>query len=160
MSANRQSSSATNQSRAVVGQPLDRVDGRLKVTGGARFAAEWPLEHMAHAVLIGSTIANGRVKSFDTSAAEKVPGVLHIMTPENAPKLQPLSSSQGGGGGGQLWLPLQDAVVYYGGQYIAVVVADTLEQAQQAAALVRVTYEEQPPAADMNRERGHAKVPT
>ncbi|HYX41226.1 MAG TPA: hypothetical protein VE821_05995, partial [Pyrinomonadaceae bacterium] len=147
MSAQQQSNKPTKQSTGVVGQPLDRVDGRLKVTGGARFAAEWPLENMCHAVLVGSTIANGRIKSFDTREAEKVPGVLHIMTPENAPKLQPLSSGQGG----QLWLPLRDAVVYYGGQYIAVVVADTLEQAQQAAALVRVNYDQQPPAASLER---------
>ena len=148
-----------NQSKGVVGQPLNRVDGRLKVTGGARYAAEFPLENMAHAVLIGSAIANGRIKSFDSSAAEKVPGVLHIMTHENAPKLRPVVTNPAEGDAAGRRVPLQSPVVYYSGQYIAVVVAGTLEQAQYAARLVRVTYDEQPPAADMNRERGKAVVP-
>ena len=58
MSANQQSSK-TNQNGGVIGRPLDRVDGRLKVTGGAQYAVEFPVENMAHAVLVGSTIANG-----------------------------------------------------------------------------------------------------
>src|SRR5258707_9046856 len=77
----------------VVGQPLSRVDGKLKVTGAARYAADWPQDSMAYAVLIGSTIANGRIKNIDTSKAEKLPGVLSILTYQNAPKLNPVSTS-------------------------------------------------------------------
>jgi xanthine dehydrogenase YagR molybdenum-binding subunit len=164
MSANRQggnqqSGKAVNQNGDVVGRPLDRVDGRLKVTGGARFAAEWPLERMAHAVLLGSTIANGRIRSFDTSAAERAPGVLHVMTHENAPRLKPVVTNPAEGDAAGRRVPLQSPVVYYAGQYIAVVVAETLEQARHASELIRVTYDEQPPAADLDRERGKAYVP-
>ena len=71
----------------VLGAPIDRVDGRLKVTGGARYAAEYALANLAHAVMITSTIAKGRVRAIDTSAAERVPGVIKVLTPFNAPKL-------------------------------------------------------------------------
>src|SRR5205085_72063 len=93
MSANQQNNPPKKPGNGVIGRPLNRVDGRLKVTGGARYAAEFPLENMAHAVLVSSTIANGRIRSFDTSAAKKVPGVLAIITHENAPKLQPVENT-------------------------------------------------------------------
>src|SRR5256714_8165116 len=159
MSANHQSKQATKQNKGVVGQPLNRVDGRLKVTGGARYAADYPLENMAHAVLLSSSIANGRIKSFDTSEAERVPGVLHVMTYQNAPKLKPVATNPAEGDAAGRRVPLQSPTIYYSGQYIAVVVADTLEQARQAAQLLRVAYDEQSPAADMNRERGKARLP-
>src|SRR5256714_10022223 len=159
MSANHQSKQATKQNKGVVGQPLNHVDGRLKVTGGARYAADYPLENMAHAVLLSSSIANGRIKGFDTSAAESVPGVLHIMTYQNAPKLQPVATNPAEGDAAGRRVPLQSPVVYYSGQYIAMVVAETLEQARRAAELVRVTYDEQPPATDIERERGKAQPP-
>jgi xanthine dehydrogenase YagR molybdenum-binding subunit len=164
VSTNRQSNKqqnggTTDKSGGVVGRPLDRVDGRLKVTGAARFAAEWPLERIAHAVLVGSTVANGRIKSFDTSAAEKVHGVLHVMTHENAPRLKPVPTNPAEGDAAGRRVPLQSPTVYYAGQYIAMVVAETLEQAKRASELIRVTYDEQPPAAVMEKERGKAYVP-
>lgn len=145
--------------KGIVGQPINRVDGRLKVTGGARFAAEYPLQNIAHAVLVSSTVANGRIKSFDLSEAEKVPGVLHIMTHENAPKLKPVPSNPAEGDAAIRRVPLQSPIVYYSGQYIALIVAENLEQARRAAELVRVTYDEQPPAADMQSESGKAMPP-
>ncbi len=159
MSANQQNKQAAGQNKGVVGQPINRVDGRLKVTGGARYAVEFPVENVAYAALVGSTIANGRIKSFDTGAAQKVPGVLHVMTHENAPKLKPVATNPAEGDAAGRRVPLQSPVIYYSGQYIALVVAETLEQARRAAELVRVTYEEQPPAADMERERGQARPP-
>lgn len=159
MSANRQGKQAASPRKGVAGQPVDRVDGRLKVTGGARYAVEFPAERMAHAVLVGSTIANGRIKSIDTSVAERVPGVLHVMTHENAPKLKPVMTNPAEGDAAGRRVPLQSPTVYYSGQYIALVVAEKLEQARHAAELVRVTYDEQPPATDMGEERGKARVP-
>jgi xanthine dehydrogenase YagR molybdenum-binding subunit len=156
VSANQQK---MNQNKGVIGQPINRVDGFLKVTGGARYAVEYPAENMAYAALLGSTIANGRIKSMDTSQALKVPGVLHIMTHENAPKLKPVPTNPAEGDAAGRRVPLQSPVIYYHGQYIALVVADTLEQARRAADLIRVTYDEQPPAADMDRERGNARPP-
>lgn len=138
---------------------MNRVDGRLKVTGGARFAAEFPLENIAHAVLVSSTIANGRIKSFDLSQAQKVPGVIHIMTHENAPKLKPVPSNPAEGEAAGRRVPMQSPIVYYSNQYIALIVAENFEGAKRAAELVRVTYDEQPPAADMRREQGKARTP-
>ncbi|HEY0384542.1 MAG TPA: molybdopterin cofactor-binding domain-containing protein, partial [Pyrinomonadaceae bacterium] len=159
MSANGQGTKATAQNKGVVGQPINRVDGRLKVTGAARYAVEFPVERMAYAALLGSTIANGRIKSIDTSEAQKVRGVLHVMTHENAPKLKPVMTNPAEGDAAGKRVPLQSPVVYYSGQYVAMVVAETLEQARRAAELVRVTYDEQPPATDIERERGTAKPP-
>src|SRR3989440_7970637 len=156
MSANQKQVQGKNN---VVGQPLDLVDGRLKVTGGARYAADYPFDDMAHAVLVSSTIANGRIKSFDTSKAASMPGVLHIMTYQNAPKLKPVMTNPAEGDAAGRRVPLQSPTIYYSGQYIAVIVADTLEKARQAAQLLHVEYDEQPPAADINRERGKARPP-
>ena len=93
---------------ASLGQPLDRVDGRLKVTGGARYAAEFAAPNVAHAMIVTSTIARGRIRSMDTSAAEKVPGVIKVFTPFNAPRLpgapmpgpHPPAQNAGAGQGG------------------------------------------------------------
>src|SRR5215210_2147054 len=98
-----------------VGAPLDRVDGRLKVTGTAPYSAEMPVANVAHAVIVGSTVATGRIASIDTSAAERAAGVIRVITHLDAPKLT----------AGALTL-LQDDLVRYNGQPIAVVVAGTL----------------------------------
>ena len=159
---------------ASLGQPMDRVDGRLKVTGGARYAAEFAVPNVAHAVLVTSTIARGRVKSMDTSAAEKVPGVIKVFTPFNAPRLpgapkpgphrpaENAGAAQGGQRQGQgaqgpaargalsMRVPtlLQDDGVRYNGQPIGLVVADTFEHAREAAGLVSVRYETEIPVLD------------
>lgn len=74
-------------SNKAIGKPMDRVDGRLKVTGAALYAAEFPLKNMAHAVAVQSTISRGRITNIDTSAAQNSPGVLAVITHLNAPKL-------------------------------------------------------------------------
>jgi len=145
-------------STEVVGKPIDRVDGRLKVTGAAHYAAEFPLENLVHAVLIGSSITRGTIKSIDTSDAEKLPGVIAIITHLNAPKLKEMPLMMQGGAAAEVRLPLVDGNIYYNGQYIGVVVADTLERAIHAASLVSVAYEEQPFVTEMEREK--AVMPT
>jgi xanthine dehydrogenase YagR molybdenum-binding subunit len=127
----------------VIGPPRDRVDGPLKVTGGARYSAEFAVPNVAHAALVQSTVANGRITAIDTAAAEAAPGVLGVLTHHNTPRVQPIVAFPAGFGAQSLF-PLQDDVVYYSGQDVAVVVADTLERAQHAASLVRVSYAEQP----------------
>ena len=160
---------------ASLGQPLDRVDGRLKVTGGARYAAEFAMPNVVHAVLVTSTIAKGRVRSMDTSAAERARGVIKVLTPFNAPKLPgaPPARSAGRGAAGagragnqgqgaqgpaargalSMRIPtlLQNDEVHYNGQPIAVVVADTWEHAREAADLVKVTYAAEQPVLDWNK---------
>jgi xanthine dehydrogenase YagR molybdenum-binding subunit len=151
-----------------VGAPLDRLDGRLKVTGGATYAAEFRLDNVAHAAMITSTIARGRVTSIDTADALKAPGVLAILTPQNAPRL-PGAPSNGGGRGGSgnppsgaqgpaarggpaMRVPtlLQNDDVHYNGQPIGLVIADTWEHAMGALPLVRVHYAEEQPVLDMS----------
>jgi len=143
----------------VTGKPLDRVDGRLKVTGAAHYSAEIPMQNIAYAALIGSTIARGSIKTIDTSVAEKSPGVLAILTHLNAPKFVKLSTFATGGAGAENRIPLTDGTIYHSGQYIGVVIADTFEQATHAAHLVRVSYEEKPPITDIESQRERAILP-
>ncbi len=125
-----------------VGMPMDRVDGRLKVTGSATYAAEFRVLDLTHAVLVQSPIARGRIARLDTAAAAAAPGVLGILSHLNAPRLPHLKSAVYEGGAAiQTVLPLGDDAIHYVGQPIAVVVAETWEQAQHAAALVRAEYQ-------------------
>lgn len=123
-----------------IGAPMNRVDGRLKVTGGARFSAEMPIANVAHAVMVTSTIARGRVTRMDTSAAERAPGVLAVLTPSNAPRLPNGPKPALEPPAGRVLSLMQDDLVHYNGQPIGLVVADTLEHATAAASLVRATY--------------------
>ena len=122
-----------------VGDPLRRVDGKLKVTGAARFTAEFQIPNLAHAVMLQSTIPSGRIAKMDTSRAEHAPRVIAVITPANSIKLPAPES--------RLSI-LQDSDVHYNNQPIGLVIAETLQQATYAASLVRVTYEEAPPKLD------------
>jgi xanthine dehydrogenase YagR molybdenum-binding subunit len=136
-------------STAVVGSSVSRKDGVLKVTGQARYAADHPLEHVAHAVAICSTVGNGRVARIDSSAAESAPGFLAIIHHGNAPQLfRPVNNFESASKPGEIRVVFEDDRVHYAGQYIAVVVAETLQQAQHAAELVQVEYETWPPVID------------
>src|SRR5439155_12460355 len=124
-----------------IGQPRTRVDGRLKVTGAARYAAEFSRPTLAYGALIQSTIASGSVVSIDLSAAKSALGVIGILTRENAPQFKPYPDNlTKNGAPGESRVPLQDDNVYWIGQHLGVVVAETFEQATHAAALVRVQY--------------------
>jgi xanthine dehydrogenase YagR molybdenum-binding subunit len=152
----------------MIGKPRDRVDARVKVTGAARYAAENNMKGLVHAVVVASTIPSGRIKSIDDAAAKKSPGVLAVITYLNVPRLnqppaQPTGGQQSGGpppdSGNYAephLLPFADANIHYVGQQIAVVVAETLEQATHAANLVRVTYDELPSKTDLLEHRAEA----
>jgi len=131
-----------------IGDPLIRVDGHAKVTGAAKYAAEFDIPNIAHAVMVTSTIPNGRITSMITVKAQSAPGVVIVLTPANAPKLP-----QGGKAGvnppaGRVLSLLQDNTVLYNNQPIAVVVAETLDQALYAASLIDVKYQEDTPKLD------------
>lgn len=137
----------TPEVRPAIGKPVERVDGRLKVTGGARYAAEFKVANLAHAVLVMSTIASGRIRSIDTEAALSAPGVLAVITHENAPRLNfperpKVVDDFVAPTFGRSLPVLQESTIYFNGQPIAVVVAENLEQAEYAAKLVRVVYDE------------------
>ncbi len=139
----------------ILGAPLDRVDGRLKVTGTALYAAEFRVPNVAHAALVQANVGNGAVTGFDLAAAKAMPGVIAIMTPDNAPRLP-----MGQGAPQTVKAPLlQNPHVYFNGQHVAVVLADTLDRALAAAACVRVRHQASPPAAIMDARLDQAYPP-
>ncbi|WP_313606725.1 xanthine dehydrogenase family protein molybdopterin-binding subunit [Rhizobium sp.] len=126
-----------------VGRPVSRIDGPLKVSGKAPFAAEFPMEGMIYAALSYSTIAKGRISSLDTADAEAAPGVVLVMTFRNAPRMQPppLFLSGAKAAGGDKLPVMQDDRIHWNGQPVALVLAETQEQADHAKSLIRVGYE-------------------
>ena len=116
----------------LVGRPIDRIDGRLKVTGRAPYAYETrDLAKPAYGFIVGATIATGTIRALDTSAAAKAPGVIHVMTHENVPEQGEKKE--------QVWPQLTGTRVLFFDQPVAFVVAETFEQARAAAKLVKVT---------------------
>jgi xanthine dehydrogenase YagR molybdenum-binding subunit len=118
-----------------IGAPLDRIDGPLKVTGRATYAFEYPAEHAGYLHLVQSTIAKGRVASIDAGSARLLPGVIAVITHENAPRIE-ISDEDA-----TLRVMQSDAVAYVG-EIVAAVVAESSEVARHAAGLIAVTYEE------------------
>jgi xanthine dehydrogenase YagR molybdenum-binding subunit len=126
-----------------MGEPVPRVDARLKVTGAARYPADTPVANPAYAVLVTSTIAKGRIERLDLDDARSVAGVLDILTSENTSELKPAKFGQGSATSIQTLGPQID----HAGQIVAIVVADTFEAASEAAHRVKVSYAEEKPAA-------------
>ncbi|EKY3245614.1 aldehyde oxidoreductase molybdenum-binding subunit PaoC [Cronobacter dublinensis] len=137
----------------VVGRPRDRIDGPLKTSGQATYAYEWHDEapNAAYGHVVGSAIAKGRITAMDTGAAEQAPGVLAVITAQNAGPL-------GKGDMNAATLLGGPAIEHYH-QAIAVVVAETFEQARAAAGLITVTYEETPGAYDLAKEKPGVTTP-
>jgi xanthine dehydrogenase YagR molybdenum-binding subunit len=133
-------------STSVIGASVTRIDGPLKVTGAARYAVDHPIENMAYGVAVSSTIANGRIVRIDTSVAEKMPGVLTILHHGNSdPLFRTAGSLEPNSRASESRPPFEDDRVYYFGQYVALVVANTFEQGQDAAANVKVEYAKEKP---------------
>lgn len=128
----------------VVGRPVDRVEGRDKVTGATRYAADTPVPGITFAALVQSEIAHGEVtaESMAAAAAAAVaaPGVLHVLTPLNCPPLQMLPEDLTWDLPLERRPPLSDLTVQHAGQHLALVVADTPENATYAASLMRFEY--------------------
>jgi xanthine dehydrogenase YagR molybdenum-binding subunit len=142
--------------------PLDRVDGRLKVTGAAKYSAEYALPDMAYGVLVGSRIAKGTIKSIDSKAAERAPGVLAVISHLNVIKV-PGYAAKGvhpsePPTGGQPLRVFFDNKVYSNDQPIAIVVATSLEKAQYGASLVKVQYDKQQHQTDFEANAKNAVV--
>ncbi len=131
-----------------IGDPIIRVDGKVKVTGKAKYAAEFQIPNLAYAVMITSTVASGRIQRMDVGAAEKAPGVLKVMTPFSAMQLPNGGKSAVHPPAGRVLTVLQDTAVHYNNQPIGVVVAGTLNQALYAASLVGVKYQTATPDFD------------
>jgi len=137
----------------IIGQPVDRVDGRLKVTGKAPYSAEFALKDLAYGVTVQSTIASGRIQTIDTHAAESLPGVIAVITYKNSMSLHTLTGGDPGQGkyGERDLLPLQSDRIFYDGQHIAIVVAETFQIAEYGAALIKVDYEIEKPIYEIEQ---------
>ena len=145
-----------------VGKSLSRVDGPLKVKGEATFTAEFGIENLAYAAPVYSTIAKGKITVIDASQAERAAGFIQILSHENAPsmKVPPMTDANGGGGAANSDLPIfKDATVYWNGQPLALVVAETQDQAEHAASLVKIEYEAQQPDVSFDALKAGAKAP-
>jgi xanthine dehydrogenase YagR molybdenum-binding subunit len=118
-----------------IGAPIDRIDGPEKVTGTARYAFEHGADNVVYATGVQSTIAKGRIASIETGAAREMPGVIAVLTYQNAPRLHEVEGER---------IVLQSDRIAYHGEFVALVVADTLEIARHAAALVQVDYAPDP----------------
>lgn len=147
------------QKHGLIGTPVSRLDGPQKVSGTAQFAAEFPMEGMLYAALQYSTIARGKIREIDVAAAEAAPGVILVMTYRNAPRMKPappfMSSAKAAGGDD---LPImQDEVIHWNGQPVAVILAETQEQADHAKSLLHFTYETQPAVTALNAAKPNAR---
>ncbi len=144
----------------VIGQPITRVDGRLKVTGRATYTADHQIPNLTHAVLVTSAIAKGRIVSIDTQKAIQLPGVLAVITHRDKPKLakDPSEVSPESPADRALQL-LQDDRIFYGNQPIAVVVAETFETALEGARLVQAHYAESVPSVGLDQALTKAYSP-
>jgi xanthine dehydrogenase YagR molybdenum-binding subunit len=139
-------------STSVIGQPISRIDGKRKVTGSAPYGAEHDVENIAYGIPVASTIGSGKILSIDTSVAEKMPGVLGIVHHGNVePMYRPAQGFERMIRAGETRPPFEDDIVYYYGQYVALVVAQTFEQGQAAAAKVRVNYETSKPQVRLSQ---------
>jgi xanthine dehydrogenase YagR molybdenum-binding subunit len=129
-----------------MGRPEQRIDGHLKVKGEARYGSDFPVGNPAYAFLVTSAIARGRIKSIDLSEAKATAGVIEIFTYENTGDLQEIKFASGGSGAASS-IQKMGPDIAHDGQIIGMVVADTYEAAQEAAELVKVTYDEREPSA-------------
>ncbi len=144
----------------LIGTPVNRIDGRKKVTGVAQYAAEMVLGDMTHAVLVGSAIAGGRIRSIAVEEAERAPGVLLVLTHKNCERFGKMPDSlMSGGSAAEERHPLADDRILHTGQYVAMVVAERMEQARYAASLLKIEYERGQFAVALEDARGTSYKP-
>ncbi|MCW8085509.1 xanthine dehydrogenase family protein molybdopterin-binding subunit [Sabulicella glaciei] len=146
----------------LIGTPQDRVDGRAKVTGTARYVADFETgAEVLHAHVLNSAIAIGRIRRIDTTRALAVPGVVEVFTHENRPRTAWFSSSYKDDVGppGKPLRPLYDSSISYSGEPVALVVAESYETARYAANLVEVEYEAKPHETDLLKQLPNSYVP-
>ncbi len=137
---------------------MNRIDARAKVTGAAKYAADHSLPGMAYGHMVTSTVGKGRVSSMNLGAARAAGGVIEIYTPDNRPAFHgtlppPMNVFA------ETRHPLADREIHYYGQVVALVVAESIEQARDAAELVKVTYEAQAPNSDFGQAKQHPAEP-
>jgi xanthine dehydrogenase YagR molybdenum-binding subunit len=142
---------STITERRAIGASLDRRDGPQKVTGTAPYAYEHRFDNPLYLFPVQSDVARGRVTRIDASTAQALPGVIAVLSHENAPRLADTSDRE--------LAVLQDGEVTFRGQYVAAVIAETLETARYAASLVRVSYDEEPHDVELRPDRDDLYAP-
>ncbi len=135
--------------KGAFGRPIPRVDGRLKVTGSARYPSDEPLANPAFASLVTSSIARGAIREISVEAARALPGVLDVLTFKNASQIRPLKTFSQGGQAGSSIVPLSSPKIWHDGQIVALVVAETFEAASEAADKIVLAYDEEVPSATL-----------
>ena len=141
-----------------IGTATSRVDGHAKVTGAAKYAGEFNAAGLAHASVVTSTIAKGRIARIDASEALSVEGVIDVLTHQNRPPMASADSAYKDDVApeGSPFRPLYDDRIWFSGQPVALVVAEEPEIARFAASLVRVEYDEEEHVTDVHRQRDAA----
>jgi xanthine dehydrogenase YagR molybdenum-binding subunit len=147
--------------------PIDRIDGRMKVTGGAQYFADFELPNMAYCVLVGSEIGRGTITSMDTKKALNAPGVLGVFTHQNMPPIPGWDAPVGGEADGPAPKPkteetyriLSSPKILFDGQPIAIVVANSFERATYAASLVKATYAKESPRTKLEKHLAEGVAP-
>ena len=141
-----------------IGTPTSRIDGVAKVTGAAKYAAEFNVPRLAYGSIVTSTIAKGRIARIDLSAAMRVQGVIDVLTHENRPPMADTDQAYKDdvAPDGSPFRPLYDGRILFNGQPIALVVAETSEVARFVASLVHVEYQQEPHVTDLYRQRDAA----
>ena len=144
-----------------IGRPTNRVDGKLKVTGQAHYAAEYPADDLLYGYIVGSTTAAGRIAAMDLDAARQFPGVVEIFTHENRSKAAWLDRSWRDevAPPGHPFRPLHSDRILFDGQPVALIVAETFEAARDAGSLIRIAYDVDAHCTELEAKRAEAYVP-
>src|SRR5262249_52665894 len=144
-----------------IGDPLSRVDGRLKTTGTARYAADFPAEGLLYGVVVSSAIAKGRISAIDTVEAEAASGVVQVITHRNRADVVDTDEAWRDwvAPKGSPFRPLRDDRIHFAQQPVALVVAESFEAARHAARLVRIDYQAEAPLTRLDEARAHAYNP-
>ena len=142
---------------SILGTPTPRIDGPFKTTGAAQYAADFHFNRMAHAVPVSASFASGRITKLDTSAADRMPGVVLVLHHGNIGPLYRTAPGDDNATNSEVRSAFEDEVVRHWGQHVAVVVAETLEQATAAASAVRVEYAPQQPSLRPNLDDFNGK---
>lgn len=144
-----------------IGRPTSRIDGRLKVTGQAKYAAEYAAHQVLYGVVVSSTVASGRLRSLDIDRARAVPGVVEIFTHQNRTKVARLDRSWRDevAPPGHPFRPLESDHILFDGQPIALIVAESYEAARDAASLVSAEYDVETHCTELERKRSEAYDP-
>ncbi|HWT02556.1 MAG TPA: xanthine dehydrogenase family protein molybdopterin-binding subunit [Pyrinomonadaceae bacterium] len=148
-----------------IGKEMSRVDGVAKVTGKAKYAAEFKVPNLAYGFIVLGTVAKGTIKEMDTREAERAPGVIRVFTHLNAPKLGPKRNTEDSPPRAteerdKSFRALQSNRIFFNGQPVALVVAETYEQARYASRLVRVSYNTEKHTTDTEQARERGRFPS